>query len=73
MRRSRSPSRADLGWGVVLDSRVLAALLERIPCRLCGRPVGEGAIWPKGTHANTRVCPSCAQDLPIELLAGEDV
>jgi hypothetical protein len=65
-------SRSDLGWGVVLDSRVLAALLERIPCRLCGRPVGGDAIWPKGTHANTRVCTDCAQDLPIELLTGGD-
>jgi hypothetical protein len=72
MRRSRSPGRSDLSWSLVLDGRVLAALLERIPCRLCGRPTGDGAIWPKGTSGGTRVCSSCAQDLPIELLAGED-
>jgi hypothetical protein len=68
-------SRSLFGWGMVLDSRVLAALLERergIPCRLCGNRCDEGAISPKGTSANTRVCPSCALDLPIELLAGED-
>jgi hypothetical protein len=65
---------SDLGWGVVLDSRILAVLerAQGIPCRLCGNRCNESAISPKGTSANTRVCPSCALDLPVELLAGED-